>query len=252
MGELETATGSQTESPFAVERTPRLSILHLMLWTLCSAVYLTLIRAIYSLQGDMPSGYATIQDASSVLQGIITGAVFAGAIVLVSTRARIGPPMLRHPGHWFLVISALVHLIYVPVLFVSMLLMGRFGMGRSLLWIYGLVFVIPLIAYSVAARRDRTYRWKVLFVALAVMALAQCIHLGAIGFVAGRIGSWFVVLSAISSWGSLLLAGAVVAVSIVDLVAGLRRDWLHWTGVVTHVAASSIALLWMVGSWFIR
>ena len=206
MSELKTTVGLQ--SPFAVERTPRLSILHLMLWTLCSAVYLVLIRAIYSLQGDMPSGYATIQDASSVLQGIITGAVFTGAIVLVSTRVRNGPPMLRHPGHWFLVISALVHLVYVPVLLVSMLLMGR-----SLLWIYGLVFVIPLIAYSVAARRDRTYRCKVLFVALAVMALAQGIHLGAIGFVAGRIGSWFVVLSAIISWGSLLLAGAVVAVS---------------------------------------
>ena len=40
MEELDTATDSQSESPFAEVQTPRLSILHLMLWTLCSAVYL--------------------------------------------------------------------------------------------------------------------------------------------------------------------------------------------------------------------
>jgi len=252
MGELETATGSQGESPFAAVQTPRLSILHLMLWTLCSAIYLTLIRAIYALQGDMPSGYAAIRDASSVIQGIITGAVFGGTIVLVSTRVRSGPPMLRHPGHWFLFISAILDLIYLPFA-ISLLLLKDSGLiGTSYFVIYGVIFLFPPIAYVFAAHHNRARRWKVLFVGLAVVALAQCLDFVGIGLSAVRPGSWFGILSEIRSWGTLLLAGAVLAVSVVDLVAGQRRDWLHWTGVTTHVTASSVTVLWMIGPWFIR
>ncbi len=40
MSKLEAVGSLGSESPFAVGQTPRLSILHLMLWTLCSAVYL--------------------------------------------------------------------------------------------------------------------------------------------------------------------------------------------------------------------
>ena len=83
--------GSAGKTPFASIRTPRLSVLHLMLWTLCSAVYLTLIRAVYLLQ-EMPDDYAAIQQSSSVFYGMIGGAVLTGAVVLGHARLRYGHP----------------------------------------------------------------------------------------------------------------------------------------------------------------
>ena len=106
MGTFDTAVETHTESPFAPVQTPRLSILHLMLWTLCSALCLALMRAIYALQSAGPRSFVAIQDASSVMQGMIAGAVLAGSLVLLRTRFRSGPPMLRQPGHWLLFVSA--------------------------------------------------------------------------------------------------------------------------------------------------
>jgi hypothetical protein len=31
----------------------------------------------------------------------------------------------------------------------------------------------------------------------------------------------------------------------VEMKTGVRRDWLHWTGVTTHLASSSANMLWM-------
>lgn len=248
MEELESTADSQGESPFGEVRSPRLSIRHLMLWTLCSAVYLSLIRAMYSLQGDMPSGIAAIRNASSVLYGIFTGATLMGAIVLVSTRVRCGPPMLRQPGHWFLFVSAISHLLYVP--FILLLLVGEsFGFSEfSYMAFYGITSLFLPIAYTIATRRNRVLRWKVIFAGVAVVGLSQCLLYLGFGLNAISFGYWFAILSAIPSLGSLVLAGAVVVVSILDMVAGERRDWLHWTGVATHVAGASVILLWMIGA----
>ncbi|MDA1054011.1 MAG: hypothetical protein O3C40_26475 [Planctomycetota bacterium] len=198
----------------------------------------------------MPRGFAAIQNASSVLYGIFTGAMLTGAIVLVSTRVRSGPPMLRQPGHWLLFVAAVFQLLYVP--FILLLLVAqRTGFNET--WsmtFFGITSLFPPIAYAFATRQNRALRWKVIFVGLAVVGLTQCLLYLGIGLIAIGVGYWFAVLSAISSIGSLVLAGAVVVVSIMDVVAGERRDWLHWAGVTTHVAASSATLLWMIAARF--
>jgi len=253
MGNRENVAGSQAELPFASVETPRLRILHLMLWTLCSAVYLTLIRAIYALQGDMPNRYVAIQHASSVVRGIITGAVLTGAIVLVSTRVRTGPPMLRQPGHWLLFISAILNLIQLPLLILVLLLQDFASSGTFHYLIYGVVFLFPPIAYSVAARHSRARRWKILFVALAAVSLTYFLYFLSVALsIDGRFGYGVSIFASIPTWGSLLLAAAVLVVSLADWMAGRRYDWLHWTGVTTHVMAASLTMLWMVTSWFVR
>ncbi len=228
-----------------------------MLWTLCSAVILTLGRALTVYQGGSPNAYGAIQGASSAINGVITGAIFAGAIVLVFTRVRSGPPMLRQPGHWILFILAVQYLIYLPVI-AWMLLVNYFKMFESsITFVYCSNFVFLPIAYSLAARSQHTRRWRVLFFVLAVVTLAQGLSFVAMmwsfdlpGFRASM--SWITVSAEVSAWGSRLLAVVILATSFVELAAGDRRDWLHWTGIVTFVAITVAALLWTMGSWFFR
>jgi hypothetical protein len=66
MRELEAEAVLESESPASSVRTPRPGIVHLMLWTLCSASYMAWLRAIYALQGELPSEYAGIIEASKL------------------------------------------------------------------------------------------------------------------------------------------------------------------------------------------
>jgi hypothetical protein len=236
---------SEDRSPFAPARTPRLSILHFMLWTFCSAAVLTLFRTIESLQGDLPEGYASVQRVSSVLSGVISGAVLAGAIVLVHTRVRGTPPMLRHPGHWLLLVTAIVTLTQLAAYVLILLL---FGIGDMFfLLIYGATSLFAVIAYVLAVLRNVAVRWKVCFGAIAAIdALQGIFYVGIWAF-----GPQLAILTAVARWGHPFLAGWVAVVSLVDLVVGQRRDWLHWTGVTTYAMTSGIALIWMIAAWFI-
>ena len=234
---------------FAPAQTPQLSILHLMLWTFCSAVYLSLMRAVFSIQGELPDEYAGIQGATSVIQGIFTGAVLMGALVLVSTRVRSGPPMLRQPGHWLLFVSALFNLTCLPFILSAMLLQNS-HLDGTVLVMPALIalYLVPTIAHVFAAAHQRLRRWKIVFIALAVTGLVQCFAYAAIyGF-----NSWIGILFTIHSLGNLLIPVAVLVLSIIDLAAGRRYDWLHWTGVTTHVAGASLTLLWIIGTFSIH
>lgn len=250
MSEEETSPDSQTE-PVIQMRAPRLSILHLMLWTLCSAVYLALVRVIYALQDGLPDGYATIQQSWSVIHCIVAGAVFTGAIALVSTRVRCGPPLLREPGQWLLFISAMMALIRMPLLVAMILLQDETDTANRIISVYGFVFLMPTIAFFYAARRDRDRSWKLLFYALVIVSFSQVLMYLAIGSQMGFFSGWFQIVNAIVYYGKMLLSGAIVVVSIVELKNGRQRDWLHWTGVISHVAESGLSILRLVASWFV-
>ena len=77
-------------------------------------------------------------------------------------------------------------------------------------------------------------------------------HLVACDFACVFAGETVDVSAEVSAWGSRLLAVVILATSFVELAAGDRRDWLHWTGIVTFVAITVAALLWTMGSWFFR
>lgn len=250
MSELKSAAGLQAEQLYAAAQTPRLGIQHLMLWTLCSAVFLALTRALNSLDSNFPSGSAATRDVSDVIRGITTGAAFAGSIVLVSIRVRSGPPMLRHPGHWLLFMSAILQLSFLPLNISRLMKLGDFGLvGTSLLLIFYTISAFLPIAYAIAARNSDSRRWKLLFFTLAAVPVAKVVFFG--GFwLAMRLGYvWFGFPNDFFHWGGVFLAGVVLAVAITDLVAGQQRDWLHWVGITTHVIASSVIVLWLTGPW---
>jgi hypothetical protein len=239
---------ASNESPFSIVQTPRLSIFHLMLWTFCTAVYLSLFRAVSEHSNAMAFAYENLQYATIVLQGAITGAIFAGSITLIITRVRSGPPMLRQPGHWVLFVTGCVYVVYVPVLAVMLLDINLVSNNVVTLVVFALIMCVPPIAYAFAVRDQRILRWKALFVALVVVTTAQFLPLVVLGLLGvGIMGaSWISAITAIAPFGSLLIAAAMLVIAVVELFSGNRRDWLHWTGVLAYVASASINLIWLV------
>ena len=244
----------QGDTPFAPAQTPRLSILHLMLWTLCSAVHLTLYRAINDLQRNRPADPSGILDASKVISAIVFGAVLTGSIVLVHTRVRSGPPMLRQPGHWLLFIRAVQSLLYT-LLMVGMLFLQWEAIWPSWGMLLSATFMTAsTVGYGLAVWHQRNLRWRLLFLLLAVLSMAHAVPFLAlaVGQASGSFGgmsSWALSLLSMRRWAGMSLVGAIVAVSIGELFVGLRRDWLHWTGIATAVAGTLVSLMWMVAGW---
>lgn len=236
---------SPAQSVLAEVPTPSLCISHLMLWTLCSAIYLALVRAIYSAQGDIGM-YGAVQEASGLIHSMIAGAVLTGAIILVTMRVRGGPPMLRHPGHWLLFIAAIMSLLTLALFFL-LLFVGELenGGGNSFLLVFGVLFLFPTIAFAFAARRTRSRWWSILFIALLLLSLSRSLFYLGIG-VSFAVGfDWISILSIITTWGGLALAAPLLALSILDFKIGPQRDWLHWNGVATQLASSIANVLWM-------
>lgn len=213
---------SNAESPLAAVPAPRLSIRHLMLWTLCCAVYWALIREV--------NARSTTHMHAGLLSSIVTGAEFAGVITLISMRVRGGPPLLKHPGHWLLLISAIFTLISYPVIHTvsrSIALMTPQDPGSWEFVVLRVLFLFPPTAFAFAAARIGDRSWKVLFVGMFLLGVPGYLYFLGINLP----GSYF------RPWPKLVLASAMVVVSIVEMKTGPRRDWLHWTGVTTHLAS---------------
>jgi hypothetical protein len=240
------STGSVAEPPSTAPAAPRLGVVHLLLWTFCSALYLAVLRAIYAMQGDVGT-LVMVQQTYGLLHAIITGAAITGTIALVSARVRGGPPLLWHPGHWLLFVAAITAVATLPLAFSFAVMGGAANAGDTYAMTLGLVFLFPPIAFAIAAQSQdyRARHWHTLFVALALVALSQSAFYFGLALSPGSVGRWMAAVSTIPTWGNVMLATAMLFVSLVELNTGPRRDWLHWTGVTTQMASACAILIWM-------
>ncbi len=155
-----------------------------MLWTLCSAGYLALFRA-----RGMPNETATLHRTSGVVFGVIMGAVLAGAIVLGYNRFRLGPPMLRHPGHWLLVVTAILWWTGGAISFLFIML-GSNGWFNWPIVVFAVVYSFSAVAYLFAARCLVVPRWKLLFFAMAGVTQSTAFSISALVLVSNGYGCY--------------------------------------------------------------
>lgn len=243
----DTTANLQSETSKATSRIPQLSVRHLMLWTFCSAVYLTVRRVVQALLSDAQGIQVTIGEASSLVHSIISGAVLAGAATLLVTRIRRGPPMLSQPGHWLLFVNAISALIYLPTMIVLLMVSSSFFTNSWFGFVLGTVFSISPVVFSIAAFAEKTRRWRVLFAILSVVALVQCLFYFGLGFqneLGTEISRYLIrFVLPFATIGHQVLAFLILLVSVVERICGQRRDWLHWTGVITHVATATAQIV---------
>jgi hypothetical protein len=226
-----------------------------MIWMLCSAVYLTLYGEIWSWQ-LMRSEYNDVQRFMNVVNGILAGAIVTGAITLGHMRYRFGPPLALHPGHWLLVISASISVVWLAVMTVVLRMEAADRSVSSILVLYCAMFLVQAIAYFIALNHLESGGWRFLFAGLLLLAVLHgtgylLVWSEQVATSLGKRFQWGNFLLSISHMGDPLIFCWAVMLTIRDLLKRRRRDWLHWLGVATFLGLKLETLSWIVASWLI-
>jgi len=183
--------------------------------------------------------------------------VLTGAIVLVHARVRGCSPLLRHPGHWLLLVSAIApigpaHLHSRNTTTAGQLIFESIGLlypGPAAFVVFALILLSAAVAYAIAVRRSEMWRWKLLFAGLSVIEVSASLFYFIL--VIFGMGRWFWIHQSVASCGHDILLGWLAFASLLDLSHRQRRDWLHWTGVATYVASAVRPLVWRVSIRFL-
>lgn len=245
-------------SPFAEEpivaeavavepQEPRLSIMHLLVWTACVAVYFSFMRTVSE------SGRAQFFSGPGVfpvLYGLGMGTALAGLVLLVSRRWR-GFPLAKYPGEYLLLLSG-VHLVFSVVMPVMEVLiipvvtaLWPFTQYVSLAGYLALLLArAPILL--LAAIRVKARRWRVFFV-IAVIALAMqlfefAFHL--LGSLFGLRGVAYLprLVGNILRHAPLVATVALMVIVLMDLYERKHYPWQHWLGVGLRFWISAFTL----------
>jgi len=239
----------------------RLTIAHLMLWTLGTAIALGLYRPFLATQ--MPSTTASETLARHlVFQKVITlslipfGGASLGALILaIVHRARGGKQFPVQPGHWLLIVYGAAYV----AMAVTRLLLTWLGSAAALQWGTALVslLLVPVHILPILLVRDAP-RWTVLFAVelLRRIGIGATAALYAVVFSAMQGGRPNMgILSLVIGLLSLLLVLEITVLAvtlILELIARPQRDYLHWTGCLTQVAIAVVSLTQFVFLRFLR
>lgn len=213
----------------------RLSILHLMVWTGCTALILAFYRQSMNLP-DSPTNPVWLRVVTALVGAPIQGACVASLLLVLWRKFKGGRPFPRQPGHWLLIIPGVVALFSWPWWLVIVPFLQR-GV-----WVYLIFYRIPLLVlfcglalFSIGRLRSEP-RWRAMF---TVWLLANLVAplLGCIGpgMMVGR-GIVEPLLGMVVGLGFLVPA-------MQDHSQGIRRDHFHYAGVACRVANVGMGII---------
>jgi hypothetical protein len=241
---------------------PKLSIAHLMLWTLGTAIVLAFSRAQFAAIGSAGPDVDEMFDGDArgiylrilaVVSAPFSGVAVAFMIFALWRKYRGHPLPISQPGHWLLVLGGVSFFIHAANQFVQQTLLD--GMGDEVFFGAGMLLaalaqavtagVLAGLSFWACRTIDRSQRWWLYFSANGAMysLLSASVLLMVAAFAAEPIA---IILAIV-----LAIAGAVIfmvwVVSFPWAVAGdlwhqERRDALHWAGVVV-VLVNALATL---------
>ena len=233
----------------SARRVPRLRIVHFLMWTLVTALYLTANESIRSLDKDS-SKYDQIVDVTGAIGGIAIGAVSVAAAVLLQARLRQGPPLCSQPGHWLSLIISLSALCWLPLLAVCELMKNY---GIALFFVFsGVVSLAQAAAYLSATICQQSRRWIWFFFLAAGARMCQAAEQLTMWTGEFRIGFIWLLLS-LPQLLEITLCPWLFTALYLDRRAGLARDWVHWCGVVAYLVlvVPDLVLEALVFAWFV-
>ncbi|HVA47610.1 MAG TPA: hypothetical protein VNH11_14670 [Pirellulales bacterium] len=216
---------------------PRLSIVHLLLWTGCCSLFLAVARTL----AERPPGIMGAFFLTLVAAG--EGAAWAGLAITLARSFR-GAPWPIEPGQWLLAVLGAV---------VTVETLAESASGKWVKDPRGIVeaaaacaFVVPLFSRRLAAR------WKWFFGAVALLDALPLLL--AVFDANGILARSFALLTpprlaAAAALGAATLAAweAILPVTKADRRWD-ERGWLHWTGIAT---ATWLAVLPLAAPWLL-
>jgi uncharacterized membrane protein HdeD (DUF308 family) len=216
-----------SSEPLSQPPPERLSIGHLLVWTTMCAVLLGFQRAMSSRE----PGLAFFSDVVAFLKAPLFGAGLGACLLAVWRIVYGGPQFPRQPGHWLLVVSGLRSIDSLAFLTLISLSRYRLPVLSMLLGIQLVLGGATAVCFAMAARDVRGI-WRL------VMFWGHCSSLIMLLATFGmlRAPNSSVLHSRLDTALYCLLSAATFVAAMNDLYNDKRRDFLHWTGVMTRLA----------------
>jgi hypothetical protein len=229
----------------------RLSILHLMLWTVGSAIILACFRMLSRPPDEQPSEVARLQPFYHLAYSLTLGAQVGSVLLFAVRRLNRQGGFPAQPGHWLLLVEG-----------VSATLMLA-GYGLFLLCfdaepdnIY-LFFALQIpnvsacaIGYGLAFTRTATASpWRL---ALATIAMVYGIQICLYAISAWTLsspqsgGTWYGIWEVPQNCLGVTLGLTVLVGSLADWRNHAERDILHWAGIATFVGNIVVQFLYQM------
>jgi hypothetical protein len=232
--------------PYVHSPQPPLSIAHLLVWTAGSAVILGVAQT-YARWADFPEWFRIPYQVQEVLYSPLAGAAICSLYLAAYRLLTHGPAFPVQPGHWLLLVYGL-RTAFSWCGAGAVLVLDHF-MIRVLGPYQGMLSVVAFcgagaVGYGIACwrLRDRP-SWRIY---LLVLALLDLLVAGAwlimlVGPLFGRDSFQQGLVSlaqAVQVVGGVLLGLVLFVLAVIELARGIRRDWLHWLGVVLSLLVS--------------
>jgi hypothetical protein len=213
---------------------PRLGIIHLLAWVTVAAVLMkyNLALDVFHPSLDNESVLKVIFKIFQAGSDILRAAILVGGVVFWLDRIRQKPGKIQ-PGHWIVGIESLRTL--------SIVLMDWLHNTPyfSSYLVYFLYYTLTTLLVSLAfgwgaLRLPEPSRWKW---ALGMFGLDR-LYLALNNVVVCFFTPPFILdWPLIKSYIQYSVAAFFILVVLIDLVKGLRRDWLHWLGAVSPIVS---------------
>lgn len=236
---------------------PPLSISHLMLWILGSAIILGGYR-LFEIGEGRPEGVKLVRQVYMMAGSFVNGAQVAALFIFVARLFTRKGPLPREPGHWLLFKSGASCVIGWGTLGLARWIipddtanMGLIGISIFIIATYSPAVLFLLVALLM---QRGEWLWRAFFgilclsssinVLLGALMLAENAFLDDSQFLGGIWGTtlyfqwiswevWIVEVPMLVCLCGLLL---------LDFRAGKRRDWMHFAGVIAEAAVVVLSL----------
>ncbi|MEQ8785691.1 MAG: hypothetical protein RIC55_05310 [Pirellulaceae bacterium] len=241
---------------------PKPGIVHLLLWTVGSALVLLFFRRVDAIHSpELPADWRLFRQVMQVSSSMTYGAALASFSMFYFYRRRRSPYPF-HPGHWLLlkmglgILASWLLLETLPNDVEGDLDSNRWSISLRVVVESGLnVLVLTTAAVLLIINRSVTWAVVLLIASLlsflaALSLLAELDILPGISLRNSRSPMSLVQqLYTILRFAGVTVAqiGAVAA-GLLDIVTRTRRDWVHWLGVCCFVSIGVSSWAWIIWS----
>lgn len=228
---------------------PALRVHHFLLWTLVTAIWLTMARhEIDDRQLHAPGDRTYVAAEHIGMKIVETLAITVCLIGLLGQRKGFRFP--SQPGHW---IALAITTFAVPTTFFGRIaeFFGNDWRRWSDDYILPLLFAVwTVVFFRLAMRRPDTPSWRTAYFLLGLL-LACMVTIALLVAFYPHISSLeqaFAVISVLAGIALSILAITVLVAMITDRLFSIRRDWGHWASVVSLFGVGAGMACWAIAS----
>lgn len=239
---------SSTHPPLVYFRLPQLGMVHIVAWMAITAALLIWSSvAEHRWGGGISPLWLDVPRRLSELVGFaITAAQIVGVAVILRAKNR-GESGRLQPGHWFLLLQAMMTLAHWLYWGVGRLRWSADFADPLTFWRYPILVAVGLanaVALLIVANWMQDSRhWRV---AARVWGAVNLLYWSLAALLCVGVMTWFMSVSPMSPTppiGEVVVLAVFLVALRIDIRRGPDRDWLHWSGVSIVIADNLVGVV---------